>query len=315
MNPGTANYQYKYNDFQVKDFEKVFCEETEHSSEWQDELGLNMYDFEARMYDPATGRTTTHDPLADTFAHQSPYSFFNSNPIYFKDPTGMASESTHIDKDGNVLAVFDDGDTGVYQHGDNADGSSPTEYQLSKRAEKEGTSSGGAKIGETKHWDEFVSPETGKAMTEYRIQVGKSFDPIIDKLAKEAGGMGLIDIAKESGPGGKFDVKNDYKNIGGLLNGKYATSRSAGNYLAGYNANNGVINFTTFQKLAGALHVKGSLSNAEKAKIVITGKAYGPAPAYGEVMYQYRMSAQGWSDKGRSGGEVKPLPINTGLKW
>ena len=32
MNPGTANYQYKYNDFQVKDFEKVFCEETERSS-------------------------------------------------------------------------------------------------------------------------------------------------------------------------------------------------------------------------------------------------------------------------------------------
>ena len=295
---GSANYKYKFG-----------------GKELQDELGLELYDFHARNYMADIGRTTTLDPLAENFASQSPYSFFNNNPIYFIDPTGMASESTHIDKDGNVLAVFNDGDTGVYQHGDNADGSAPTEYQLSKRAEKEGTSSGGAKIGETEHWDEFVSPETGKAMTEYRIQVGKSFDPIIDKLAKEADGMGLIDIAKESGPGGKFDVKNDYKNVGGLLNGKYATSRSAGNYLAGYNANNGVINFTIFQKLAGALHVKGSLSNAEKAQIVITGKAYGPAPAYGEVMYQYRMSVQGWSDKGRSGGEVKPLPINTGLKW
>jgi hypothetical protein len=28
---------------------------------------------------------------------------------------------------------------------------------------------------------------------------------------------------------------------------------------------------------------------------VLTGKAYGPAPAYGEKMYQYRMSKAGWN--------------------
>src|SRR5690554_5800910 len=60
------------------------------AKEWQDELGLNIYDFEARNYMPDIVRTTTQDPLADSFAHQSPYSFFNNNPIYFKDPTGMA---------------------------------------------------------------------------------------------------------------------------------------------------------------------------------------------------------------------------------
>src|SRR5690606_32685467 len=47
------------------------------AKEWQDELGLNIYDFEARNYMPDIGRTTTQDPLADSFAHQSPYSFFN----------------------------------------------------------------------------------------------------------------------------------------------------------------------------------------------------------------------------------------------
>ena len=40
------------------------------------------------------------------------------------------------------------------------------------------------------------------------------------------------------------------------------------------------ISFTTFQKLAGALHIKesqgGTLSNKEKAGIVIRGTAYGP---------------------------------------
>src|SRR5690606_9581130 len=70
--------------------------------ELQDELGLNIYDFEARNYMPDIGRTTTQDPLADSFAHQSPYSFFNNNPIYFKDPTGMAGEDWYDDGNGNL---------------------------------------------------------------------------------------------------------------------------------------------------------------------------------------------------------------------
>src|SRR5690554_827169 len=51
--------------------------------ELQDELGLELYDFHARNYMADIGRTTTLDPLAENFASQSPYSFFNNNPIYF----------------------------------------------------------------------------------------------------------------------------------------------------------------------------------------------------------------------------------------
>jgi len=244
------------------------------------------------------------DPLADVTLQ--PYSAFNNNPIFYIDPDGRMAvpPSTHLDDEGNVVAVFNDGDNGVYQHGKNADGGSVTEYQLSKRAEKQGTSSGGTKVGETAHWDEFVSPETGKTLTETTIQVGKSFDPIIAEKNKLAQGMDLKQIASKSGVGGEFDIKVPYKNVGGLLNGKYATSRSAGNYLAGYNAQGGSyfgvsISFTTFQKLAGGLHVKGSLTNKQKAGVVLFGTSYGPAPAYGEVMYQYRMSKAGW-DKAKS---------------
>ena len=58
-------------------------------------------------------------------------------------------------------------------------------------------------------------------------------------------------------------MSKDYAGVGGLLNGKYATSRSAGNFLAGYNAEGGTyfgvgISFKTFQKLAGALHIEES---------------------------------------------------------
>jgi len=56
----------------------------------------------------------------------------------------------------------------------------------------------------------------------------------------------LYDISAQETPGGRFDIKNDKTiapdgpNTGELLNGMYATARSAGNYLAGYNAAIGV---------------------------------------------------------------------------
>ncbi|MBP6236514.1 MAG: RHS repeat-associated core domain-containing protein [Saprospiraceae bacterium] len=279
------------------------------------------YDYHgARYYNRELGKYLSVDPLADAPLNigTSPYAYVWNNPLRFSDPTGMLGESTHLDEKGKVIAVFNDGDNGVYQHGKNADGGSVTEYQLSQRSEKQGTSSGGTKVGETEHWDEFVSPETGKTMTNYVVQIGKSFDPIISEMSKKADGMGLYQIAQESRPRGDFDIKGPYANVGGLLNGKYATSRSAGNYLAGYNANNGVINYTTFQTLAGKLHQQG-FSTKEAIKTVLYGDHIGTAPTYGENMYQYRMSIQGWSDKGKTGAKIdmnqfKRTPTN-GLKW
>src|SRR5690606_69097 len=62
------------------------------AKEWQDELGLNIYDFEARNYDPAFVRTLTMDPLAEQYYSASPYSLFNNNPLRYADPTGMKGE-------------------------------------------------------------------------------------------------------------------------------------------------------------------------------------------------------------------------------
>lgn len=119
--------------------------------------------------------------------------------------------------------------------------------------------------------------------------------------------MDLVEIAENSKPGRSLDIKKDHPNEGRLLNGKYASSRSAGNYLAGYNAavasiGGGFgIDFKTFQKLAGALHVQDSkrqqLTKTQMALIVLFGTSYGPPPAYGEVNYQYRMSKAGWESR------------------
>jgi len=57
--------------------------------EYQDDLGLNLYDFHARQYDPWTLRTTSVDPHAQNYLSMSPYSWAGNNPMHFIDPSGM----------------------------------------------------------------------------------------------------------------------------------------------------------------------------------------------------------------------------------
>jgi len=57
--------------------------------ELNDELGLDLYDFGARNYDPAIGRWLNVDPLAEKFNSITPYNYVYNNPIFFVDPDGM----------------------------------------------------------------------------------------------------------------------------------------------------------------------------------------------------------------------------------
>ncbi len=54
----------------------------------QDELGLNMYDYGARMYFPDAPRWAQMDPHAENYYSVSPYVPFANNPVSFIDPTG-----------------------------------------------------------------------------------------------------------------------------------------------------------------------------------------------------------------------------------
>ncbi len=61
-----------------------------NGKEFQDELGLNMYDYGARMYDPALGRWFVIDRLADDEMQidKSPYAYSWNSPVILNDPDG-----------------------------------------------------------------------------------------------------------------------------------------------------------------------------------------------------------------------------------
>jgi RHS repeat-associated protein len=58
-------------------------------SELQNDMNLGLYQTLFRMYDPALGRFTSVDLLADFFPGINPYSFGLDNPISFGDPDGL----------------------------------------------------------------------------------------------------------------------------------------------------------------------------------------------------------------------------------
>ncbi len=72
-NTGNPNADYKFTGYEV-----------------DDDLGLNLYNANARLYDPIIGRFMQVDPLAKEFPNISPYIYGNNNPLRYTDPTGKA---------------------------------------------------------------------------------------------------------------------------------------------------------------------------------------------------------------------------------
>ncbi len=83
-------WQYKYN-----------------GKEWQDELGLNFYDYGARNYDAAIGRWMNVDPLGETYAYQFTYAFAENKVIDHRELEGLEGvHFTRVDNQGKTVHVI-----------------------------------------------------------------------------------------------------------------------------------------------------------------------------------------------------------------
>jgi len=91
LHPVTLTPIEEYKIKQIPGEEKLEYKYKYNGKEWQDELGLNMYAMDMRMYDPAIARWTSIDPV--THYSMSPYVAFDNNPVYWADPSGADATS------------------------------------------------------------------------------------------------------------------------------------------------------------------------------------------------------------------------------
>ena len=162
--------------------------------------GLNWYDYGTRHYDATLGRWHVVDPLGEFTISTSSYTYCHNNPINLVDPTGCLA-STHTDSLGTVVAVYNDGDLGVYRHDSDEEG---TKRILEKEYSSSNTSGGGEKMGETEYWDEFG--DQNGVIENARIYFKMTWDLDIKQLNTNANNMSLYQVAIESMPKGVFNI-------------------------------------------------------------------------------------------------------------
>jgi len=287
---------------------------------------LSLHDYGARFYDPQIGRFTTQDPISEITRNFTPYHYCINNPITYNDPTGLLAEgfdkniesssnnnrpstiaSTHVDEDGNVIAVYNDGDLGVYRHRGRG---AAARANVRKNYSITNTSAGGEYMGSTAHWDEFLNEVHGDngdnfndIIQDSKIDFDGDWTYTIDEMYQDAF-LNMLNILDhgylkniiDELPNGKYDLKTKgYKpGVGKKLNGKYATARSAGNYLAGQIGSLYPLTFDRYMQIAGALHAAGKMGVFINTTF---GLKFGIAPWFGEVDYCGRMTQAGWLSK------------------
>jgi RHS repeat-associated protein len=90
-------------------------------NEEQAEFDFNVYDFNARTYDPALGRFMNIDPMAGERVWINPYNYVQNNPLVRTDALGML-DNYYLFEDGSMQVVETDDQSNTYFYVDNETG-------------------------------------------------------------------------------------------------------------------------------------------------------------------------------------------------
>ena len=181
-----------------------------NGKELQDELGLNMYDYGNRNYDPAIGRFMNMDRFAEKYYKKTPYQYAGNNPILFNDIKG------------DSIAIYSKQDKKnvVYENG----------QLYTKDAKGKNVAYNGKNVKVDKNGNKTIGGFLGKTLDALnKISSGKSGNELVSAIQSDS----KFNVIKESNDGTNSSagvsgrVRWDPLNTSGGPNQSGGTSRDS----------------------------------------------------------------------------------------
>ncbi len=186
-----------------------------------------LINFNGRMYDPVLAHFLSPDPYIQ--APENPlnynrYAYCLFSPLQYVDPSGLLI-STHVDKDGNVIEIYNDGNLGIYVHSDKE----INDYKTKGiRLENNYDNLIGVTLCE-KSFKKGDKIDLGSNQAEQWLKTFESsvahawVNPI----------SSLLVYVMNAGNGDVFDAKSKLSNGSQISEGVYVSPRDLGNFAAG----------------------------------------------------------------------------------
>ena len=105
----SSSYPLRRNDYGVRNRNRRLFGGKELQDEALAGITLNLYDFEARTYDPTIGRFLNVDPLAEKYYGLSPFAYCGNDPVNAVDLHGDSISITYKTSLGENSLIYNNG--------------------------------------------------------------------------------------------------------------------------------------------------------------------------------------------------------------